>query len=84
MAKKWMFPKPKITILVLNQSLISAVFPIVSGDQKTALTVESLYYYLFLRTTFSFSTFSYRVCSVFSGAQAYFILENAVHTFTDA
>ena len=37
--------KSKIVILVLNQSPISAVFPIVQfpGDQKTALTGESLY-----------------------------------------
>ena len=35
----------KIMILVLNQSQISAVFPIVRlpGDQKTPLTGESLY-----------------------------------------
>ena len=35
----------KIAILVLNQSPISAVFQIVwlPGDQKTALTEESLY-----------------------------------------
>ena len=37
--------KSKTAILVLNQSPISAVFQIVwlSGDQKTALTGESLY-----------------------------------------
>ena len=37
--------KSQIKILVLYQSPISAVFPIVrfAGDQKTALTRESLY-----------------------------------------
>ena len=37
--------KSKIAILVLNHSPISAVFQIVRfpGDQKTALTGESLY-----------------------------------------
>ena len=37
--------KSQIAILVLNQCSISAVFPIVrfAGDQKTALTGESLY-----------------------------------------
>ena len=37
--------KSKIAILVLNQSSISAVFQIVRfpGDQKTALTGDSLY-----------------------------------------
>ena len=37
--------KTQITILVLNQSPISAVFPIVrfTEDQKTALIGESLY-----------------------------------------
>ena len=45
--KKWILKiqKFKIVILVLNQSPISAVFPIVrfTGDQKTALMGESLY-----------------------------------------
>ena len=48
--KKWTLKiqKPKIVILVLTQSPISAVFPIVRfpGDQKTALTGESLYLHL--------------------------------------
>jgi hypothetical protein len=37
----------KIDVLVLKQSPISAVFPIVqfAGDQKTALTRESLHTY---------------------------------------
>ena len=37
--------KSKLAILVINQSSISAVFQIVRfpGDQKTALTGESLY-----------------------------------------
>ena len=45
MTKKRDFEKSQITVLVLNQCLISAVFPIVrfAGDQKTALTGESLY-----------------------------------------
>ena len=41
------FPKKsEIVVLVLNQSPISAVFPIVqfAGDQKNALNGESLYY----------------------------------------
>ena len=42
--KKWTLKiqKSKIVILVLNQSLISAVFPIVqfAGDPKTALTMD--------------------------------------------
>ena len=33
----------------------------------------------FILTIFSFLTVSQRICSVFSGAQAYSILENAVH-----
>ena len=39
------FQKSQITILVLNQSPISAVFPIVrfAGDPKTALTGNPLY-----------------------------------------
>ena len=39
--------KSKIAILVLNQCPISAVFQIVrfAGDQKTALTGDSLYIY---------------------------------------
>ena len=45
--KKWTLKsqKSQITILLLNQCSISAVFPIVrfAGDQKTALTGESLY-----------------------------------------
>ena len=45
--KKWTLKiqKSKIVILVLNQCSISAVFQIVQlpGDQKTALTGESLY-----------------------------------------
>ena len=45
--KKWTLKtqKSQIAILVLNQCSISAVFPIVrfAGDQKTALTGESLY-----------------------------------------
>jgi hypothetical protein len=45
-AKKGTFKiqKSQIAILVLNQCPISAVFPIVrfAGDQKTALTGESL------------------------------------------
>ena len=38
--------KSQIAILVLNQSPISAVFPIVrfAGDPKTALTGDLLYY----------------------------------------
>ena len=47
LAKKWTLKtqKSQIAILVLNQCPISAVFPIVrfAGDQKTALTGESLY-----------------------------------------
>ena len=47
LAKKWTLKtqKSQIAILVLNQCSISAVFPIVrfAGDQKTALTGESLY-----------------------------------------
>ena len=46
--KKWTLKtqKSQIAILVLNQCSISAVFPIVrfAGDQKTALTGESLYF----------------------------------------
>ena len=46
--KKWTLKsqKSQIAILLLNQCSISAVFPIVqfAGDQKTALTGESLYY----------------------------------------
>ena len=46
--KKWTLKsqKSQITILLLNQCSISAVFLIVRfpGDQKTALTGESLYY----------------------------------------
>ena len=46
MSKKGDFENPKVPhrILVLNQSPISAVFPIVwfAGDQKTALTGGSL------------------------------------------
>ena len=40
--------KSKIGVLVLNQSLISAVFAIVriAGDPKTALTGDPLYYIL--------------------------------------
>ena len=45
--KKWTLKtqKSQIAILVLNQCSISAVFPIVrfAGDQKTALSGESLY-----------------------------------------
>ena len=45
--KRWTLgtQKSQIAILVLNQCSISAVFPIVrfAGDQKTALTGESLY-----------------------------------------
>ena len=45
--KKWTLKseKSQIAILLLNQCSISAVFPIVrfAGDQKTALTGESLY-----------------------------------------
>ena len=45
--KKWTLKtqKSQIAILVLNQCSISAVFAIVrfAGDQKTALTGESLY-----------------------------------------
>ena len=45
--KKWTLgtQKSQIAILVLNQCSISAVFPIMrfAGDQKTALTGESLY-----------------------------------------
>ena len=47
LAKKWTLKtqKSQIAILVLNQSSISAVFQIVrfAGDQKTALSGESLY-----------------------------------------
>ena len=46
--KKWTLKiqKSKIVVLVLNQSPISAVFAIVrfAGDQKTALTGDSLYF----------------------------------------
>ena len=44
--------KSKIAILVLNQRLISAVFPTVRlpGDQKTALTGEFLYLVLSMET----------------------------------
>ena len=46
--KKWTLKsqKSQIAILLLNQCSISAVFPIVrfAGDQKTALTGESLYF----------------------------------------
>ena len=46
--KKWTLwiQKSKIVILVLNQSPISAVSPIVrfAGDPKTALSGDSLYY----------------------------------------
>ena len=46
--KKWTLKiqKSKIVTLVLKRSSISAVFPIVrfAGDQKTALTGESLYH----------------------------------------
>ena len=46
--KKWTLKiqKSKIVILVLNQSSISAVFPIVqfAGDPKTALTGDPLYF----------------------------------------
>ena len=45
--KKWTLKsqKSQIAILLLNQCSISAVFPIVrfAGDQKTALSGESLY-----------------------------------------
>ena len=45
--KKWTLKtqKSQIAILVLNQCSISAVFQIVrfAGDQKTALSGESLY-----------------------------------------
>ena len=45
--KKWTLKtqKSQIAISVLNQCSISAVFPIVrfAGDQKPALTGESLY-----------------------------------------
>ena len=39
-------PKSQITISVLNQSPISAAFPIVrfAGDPNTALTEDSLYF----------------------------------------
>ena len=47
MSQKGDFEDPKVPNynLVLNQSPISAVFPLVrfTGDQKTALTGESLY-----------------------------------------
>ena len=45
--KKWTLKsqKSQIAILLVNQCSISAVFPIVwfAGDQKTALSGESLY-----------------------------------------
>ena len=54
-AKKWTLKtqKSQMAILVLNQCSISAVFPIVrfAGDQKTALTGESLYMQLFSADT---------------------------------
>ena len=47
LAKKWTLKtqKSQIAILVLNQCSISAIFPTVrfAGDQKTALSGESLY-----------------------------------------
>ena len=48
--KKWTLKsqKSQIAILLLNQCSISAVFPIVrfAGDQKNALTGESLYLHM--------------------------------------
>ena len=54
----WKF---QIAILVLNQSPISAVFPIVrfTGDQKTALTRESLHVPKYLKALLLISLYQF-------------------------
>ena len=61
--QKWTLKtqKSQIAILVLNQSPNSAVFPIVrfTGDQKTALTRESLHVPKYLKALLLISLYQF-------------------------